>query len=122
MRLLTDVGASRSTAEELRRRGHDVLHLSDVGLHQLPDEEILTLARREGRIIITFDLDFGDLLAAGSHPLPSVILFRLHDPTPLSVTSKLLEILAEREAELNGGAIVIVEDRRYRVRRLPIQR
>lgn len=121
MRLLTDVGASRSTAEELRRHGHDVLHLSDAGLHRLPDEEILILARREGRITVTFDLDFGDLLAAGSHPLPSVILFRLHDPTPLSVTSKVLEILSERAAELNDGAIVIVEDRRYRVRRLPIQ-
>jgi predicted nuclease of predicted toxin-antitoxin system len=122
MRLLTDVGVSRSTAEDLRRGGHDVLHLSEVGLNRLPDDEILILARRESRTIVTFDLDFGDLLAAGAHPLPSVILFRLRDPTPLSATSKLFEILSERETDLVDGALILVEDRRYRVRRLPIQR
>ncbi|HVG10376.1 MAG TPA: DUF5615 family PIN-like protein [Thermoanaerobaculia bacterium] len=122
MRFLTDVGASRTTAEELRRQGHDVLHLSEVGLHRLPDDEILTRAREEGRIVITFDLDFGDLLAAGGYSMPSVILFRLHNPAPLSVNSKLLEIISERGEDLERGAIVIVEDQRYRLRRLPIQR
>ena len=122
MRFLTDVGASRTTAEELRRHGHDVLHLSEVGLHRLPDDEILARTREEGRIVITFDLDFGDLLAAGGYSLPSVILFRLHDPAPLSVNSKLLEIIHERGEDLERGAIVIVEDQRYRLRRLPIQR
>lgn len=122
MRFLTDVGASRTTAEELRRHGHDVLHLREEGLQRLPDDEILTRARNESRIIITFDLDFGDLLAAGGHSLPSVILFRLRNPTPFSVNSKLLELISERGADLERGAIVIVEDRRYRIRRLPIQR
>jgi predicted nuclease of predicted toxin-antitoxin system len=122
MKFLTDVGASRTTAEELRSHGHDVLHLSEVGLHRLPDDEILTRAREEGRIVITFDLDFGDLLAAGGYSLPSVILFRLHNPAPLSVNSKLLEIISERGEDLERGAIVIVEDQRYRLRRLPIQR
>ena len=122
MRFLTDVGASRTTAEELRRHGHDVLHLREVGLHRLPDDQILIRAREEGRIVITFDLDFGDLLAAGGYTLPSVILFRLRNPTPLSVNSKLLEIISERGEDLERGAIVIVEDQRYRLRRLPIQR
>jgi predicted nuclease of predicted toxin-antitoxin system len=122
MRFLTDVGASRTTAEELRSHGHDVLHLSELGLHRLPDDQILTRAREEGRIVITFDLDFGDLLAAGGYSLPSVILFRLHNPAPLSVNSKLLEIISERGEDLERGAIVIVEDQRYRLRRLPIQR
>jgi hypothetical protein len=38
------------------------------------------------------------------------------------VTVKLHEILSDREAELTDGALILVEDRRYRVRRLPIQR
>ena len=121
MRFLADVGVSRSTSQELRQRGYDVLHLREQGLHRLPDDEILTLARREGRIVLTFDLDFGDLLAAGSHPLPSVILFRLHDQTPSSVNPRLLKLLTERKSDLEQGALVIVEDARYRLRRLPIQ-
>ncbi|HEY4587580.1 MAG TPA: DUF5615 family PIN-like protein [Thermoanaerobaculia bacterium] len=122
MRFLADVGISRSTAAELRLREHDVVHLSEVGLHHLPDEEILRLARREQRVILTFDLDFGDLLAAGAFSLPSVIIFRLQDQTPASVTPKLLSLIAERGREIEEGAIVIVEERRYRFRRLPIQR
>ena len=50
------------------------------------------------------------------------MLFRLRDPTPVSATAKLYEILSERETELAEGALILVEDRRYRVRRLPIQR
>ncbi|MFL6260375.1 MAG: DUF5615 family PIN-like protein [Thermoanaerobaculia bacterium] len=120
MRFLADMGVSRSTAAELRRREHDVVHLSEEKLHRLPDDEILRLARRERRVILTFDLDFGDLLAAGGYSLPSVIIFRLEDQTPTSVTPKLLDLLAERGREIEEGAIVIVEARRYRFRRLPI--
>jgi predicted nuclease of predicted toxin-antitoxin system len=79
------------------------------------------MARDENRIVLTFDLDFGDLLAAGSHHLPSVILFRLRDQTPRSVNPRLLALLLEREEDLLAGALVIVEDNRYRLRRLPIQ-
>jgi predicted nuclease of predicted toxin-antitoxin system len=122
MRFLADVGISRSTAEELRRLGHSALHLREELLHRLPDNEILQMARREGRIVLTFDLDFGDLLAAGSHDLPSVVIFRLQNQTPSSVTPKLLDLIRERKTELEAGAIVIVEEGRYRLRRLPIQR
>lgn len=72
-------------------------------------------------MILTFDLDFGDLLAAGAHRLPSVILFRLRDQTPNSVNPRLFRLLAERKEDLERGALVIVEDNRYRLRRLPIQ-
>jgi predicted nuclease of predicted toxin-antitoxin system len=122
MRFLADMGVSRALAGELRHREHDVLHLSEEGLHRLPDDEILRFAQRERRVILTFDLDFGDLLAAGAFSLPSVVIFRLLDQTPASVTPKLLHLLSERAQEIEEGAIVIVEDRRYRLRRLPIQK
>ncbi len=71
MRFVADMGVSRTTGEHLRDHGHDVIHLSEEGLHRLPDDEILGLALREQRIVLTFDLDFGDLLALGSLSLPS---------------------------------------------------
>lgn len=122
MRFLSDVGISRSTTVELRQRGHDVLHLREEGLQRLPDDRILDLAQHEQRIVLTFDLDFGDLLALGTHSFPSVVIFRLQDQTPDSVTPRLLRLIDERKDELEAGAIVIVEDQRYRLRRLPIQK
>ena len=98
--------------------GHEVVHLSEEHLERLLDPAILEKARQEERLVLTFDLDFGELLATGVHTLPSVILLRMRDQTPSSVTSRWLEVLSERRGELIAGAI-IVQDARYRVRRLP---
>ena len=73
-------------------------------------------------MVLTFDLDFGELLARGQHQLPSVIIFRLHDERPDNVTEKLFEVVGHCRNQLAQGAIVIVEDDRYRVRMLPIGR
>ena len=120
MRFLCDMGVSTSTVRTLQESGHDVVHLREEGLHKLPDEDILEKARQEKRIILTFDLDFGDLLAAGLHGPPSVILFRLHNQTPPVVTQRLLRLLSEQSRYIEEGALIVVEDTRYRVRRLPI--
>ncbi len=120
MRFLADVGVSVSTVRSLRAEGHDAVHLREENLHRLPDSAILAKARDENRTIITFDLDFGDLLAAAGIRLPSVVIFRLHNQTPLSVTRKLLEILPLVRTKLETGAVIIVEESRFRVRELPI--
>ena len=44
----------------------------------MTDPEILRKARTEGRILLTHDLDFADLVAASGSALPSVVIFRLH--------------------------------------------
>jgi hypothetical protein len=63
----------------------------------------------------------GDILAAAGSPAPSVILFRLRNQTPAAVNPRLFRVIRGCEAELAGGAIVIVEDEGYRIRRLPIR-
>ena len=122
MKLLADMGVSVTTVHLLREAGEAVVHLRDEGLHRLPDDKILEKARREQQVVLTFDLDFGDLLAAGGNATPSVILFRMRNQTPAAVTPKLFRVLGTCRAELERGAIVIVEDERYRLRRLPIRR
>jgi predicted nuclease of predicted toxin-antitoxin system len=71
--------------------------------------------------VLTFDLDFGEILAIARNEAPSVIIFRLRNQTPTAVNSRLFRVIAECAAELASGAIIIVEDERFRVRRLPIQ-
>lgn len=120
MKFLADMGVSISTISSLREAGYDSVHLRDEGLLTMDDEDILNKARSEGRIVVTFDLDFGDLLAASGETLPSVIIFRLRNQTPSAVRPRLFEILSECEKDLSSGAIIIVEEVRYRVRQLPI--
>lgn len=120
MKFLGNMGVSPVTIEALRQRGYDAMHLVEEGLERLPDSDILIKARMEERIILTFDLDFGDLLAASKAELPSVIIFRLQTAKPDFVLSRLLSVLSVCERELVVGTIVIIEDNRYRLRRLPI--
>ncbi len=122
MRFVADAGVSPSVVEALRTDGHDAFHVRDRQLQRALDPVILTLAREERRILLAFDLDFGELLALGALESPSVILFRLSDERAASVTARLKQVLAVAQADLEAGALIVVEDARYRVRRLPIGR
>ena len=120
MKFLADMGISITVVRNLRDVGYDAIHLREEGLQRLPDPDIVEKARQEERIILTFDLDFGDLLAASSAPLPSVIIFRLQNTLPGFVSTRLLMVISECREDLDTGAIVMVENSRYRLRRLPI--
>lgn len=121
MRFLADMGVSMTVVQVLRESGHEASHLREEGLQRLPDPEIVEKARQEDRTLLTFDLDFGELRIASTEALPSVIIFRLQRTAPAFVVARLLQVLAECFLELESGAIVTVEDARYRLRRLPLQ-
>ncbi len=110
-----------TVVQKLREAGYQAVHLREQGLQTLPDSAILEKAHQEDHIILTFDLDFGDLLAANNQSLPSVIIFRSQNPKPIAVALRLLTILIESRKELWAGAIITVEEGRYRLRKLPIQ-
>lgn len=104
------MGISLRTVVWLRAVGHDAVHL---------DEEVLTKARAERRILLTMDLDFGYLLAVSQEQVPSVILFRLGNESSEVVNERLAEVLG-RESDWETGVIVSVSEEAIRVRRLPI--
>ena len=120
MRFLADMGVSQQVVEWLRTNGHDAVHLRDEGLQRLPNGEIFLKAGREQRIVLTFDLDFGEIVAASGGQIVSVILFRLRNTRTAFVIQRLEDVLIHSSANLTQGAIVIVEDGRHRVRSLPI--
>jgi predicted nuclease of predicted toxin-antitoxin system len=60
MRFLADMGVAWRIVEWLRGEGHDAVHLRDEGLQRMPNGEIFAKAVSEKRIILTFDLDFGE--------------------------------------------------------------
>jgi predicted nuclease of predicted toxin-antitoxin system len=121
VKFLADLGVSITTVRVLREDGHEVIHLREKRLGRLSDAAILEKARKERCVVLTFDLDFGDLLATTIQPLPSVIIFRLRNQTPAWVTPRLMETISSCKEELATGAVVIVEDTRYRLRQLPIK-
>jgi len=114
------MGVSQRVVNWLRAAGHEASHLRDEGLQRLPNGEIFAKAVAEDRIVITLDLDFGEIIAASGGRLTSVILFRLRDTRSDTVIRRLSDVLSDSGEELTQGAIVVVDDSRHRVRRLPI--
>lgn len=107
-------------AEGLRAKGHDAVHIRDLGMAAAPDPEVFELATRQERIIISADTDFGTLVAFALSAKPSFILFRQTDKRPASQLRFLLAHLSSLQESLEAGCIVVFEDHRIRVRALPI--
>lgn len=84
------------------------------------DKEIVPYAQKNGLVVLTADLDFGDILASTRTNKHSVIIFRLKTPSPEHVNSLLLETLPRIQESLDTGAIVVIEDSRIRIRVLPV--
>lgn len=65
MRLLLDEQLAPAIAEQLRRRGHDVITVADAGLAGLDDVHVLAAGARDRRAVVTNNVkDFRVLHAA----------------------------------------------------------
>jgi predicted nuclease of predicted toxin-antitoxin system len=118
MRFLLDMNISPAIGDELRADGHDVLHARGAGLGHLPDREIFARASANHRVLISFDLDFGDIAASRNIGGPGVLLLRLRSPLRPHMLNRLRVAITTAGTLLDKGAIVIVEDARIRIRRL----
>jgi hypothetical protein len=65
VKFYTDEQVSKAVIKGLRQRGADVLSAPEAGMLGASDEEHLTLATTEGRVIFSHDQDFLRLHAAG---------------------------------------------------------
>ncbi len=79
----------------MRASGHDVLSIAES--HSGDDDiEVLALARKEGRWLVTFDQDYGELLFARHYaPPPAVILLRVPSYRPEEPAVWLEHLLRE---------------------------
>jgi predicted nuclease of predicted toxin-antitoxin system len=84
------------------------------------DPAILEFAASEGYVLMSRDLDFGELLARSGHGEPSVVLLRAKDIRPAMLAVAVCRALTTHATALESGAIVTVYQDRSRVRRLPL--
>jgi predicted nuclease of predicted toxin-antitoxin system len=121
MKFLANMNISPKTIESLRRSGWDILRVSEVLKSTSPDMLILEYSRQEGRILITQDLDFSNLLALNNLESPSLVTLRLSGANPQLITERLRQVLPELENVLKEGNAIIIEDASVRIRKLPLR-
>ena len=111
LRLLLDENLGLKVYHELRTRGYHVQSVL-MECRGASDEEVVKIAIRHGKIIITMDKDFG-YLAQAYNP-PGVIILRLRDPRIPNRVKAILRALTL--GEQLQGYITIVTDTRIRKR------
>jgi predicted nuclease of predicted toxin-antitoxin system len=114
VQFIVDESTGAAVVEVLRSAGHDVLAVAET-MPRADDSEILARAAGEGRILVTNDKDFGELIFRSDQGRSGVLLLRLRDESATSrvpVVTTVLEQLADRLS----GAFTVATDGYVRIR------
>lgn len=116
MKFLIDRCAGRLIADWLRKQGHDVVESRELGPDP-GDRVLLEWAANEGRILITIDTDFGQLVYVEN--LTHAGLIRLPDVPSRARQMILDDLLIRYKAQLEDAAIITVRGGRIRISKAP---
>jgi predicted nuclease of predicted toxin-antitoxin system len=121
MKLLVDMNLSPDWVAVLAQSGWETVHWSSIGNLRAPDSEIMAWARKHGHVVFTHDLDFGTLLALTQAEGPSVNQVRTQDVTPAAIGQLVINALRRFQADLEMGALIVLDEATVRARILPLK-
>jgi predicted nuclease of predicted toxin-antitoxin system len=116
MRFKVDENLHEDVAAALRDEEHDAQTVHDEQLRGRPDTDIAEACRREGRVLITLDLDFSNIREYPPKDYPGLIVLRVVDqsrPRVLSVFSQIFELLPSQPL---AGHLWVVSESGVRIR------
>jgi predicted nuclease of predicted toxin-antitoxin system len=117
MPFLADENVSRLVIDRLRSGGHDVVSIAETRAGA-PDKDILDAAEADGRILITEDRDFGELVIRQRLGVGGVVLLELDRLSNAREADTVAEIVSA-QAERLVGNLIVIEPGRIRIRPLP---
>jgi predicted nuclease of predicted toxin-antitoxin system len=121
VKLLVDMNLSPSWVERLAGHAFEAVHWSTIGAATAPDVEIMTWANEHEFVLVTNDLDFSAILAAGADSGPSVVQIRTQDLLSDSAISIVARALEAHREDLERGALLSIDEGGTRVRMLPLK-
>ena len=116
MRFLADENVSRLVIERLRSGGHDVTSIAETK-SGAPDKDILDAADADGRILMTEDRDFGEMVVRQRLGVSGIVLLELDRLSSVAEAHTVAEIVSA-QADRLAGNLVVIEPGRIRIRPL----
>lgn len=110
LRFLADENISSSLVRVLRKNDYDVKDIKEEKLFGIEDKEVLELAFKENRTVITHDKDFANLLNYSPIKHKGVILLRFSNQSPKNVIGRFIPILKKTNINKITNSLVIVGD------------
>jgi predicted nuclease of predicted toxin-antitoxin system len=107
-RWLTDENIHPEVVAHLPARGLDVLDVRERGWQGWSDDELLGVAHREGRIVLTHDGDCGTLALLGRRPVVGIVRVR-PGHMRAQVSNEALDRLLALDLELSPPFLIVVQ-------------
>lgn len=108
MRFLVDECVGPTVARWLRENHHDAASAYE-DCRGWKDERILEKAYAEGRIIVTIDKDFGEMIFRRKQPHAGVILLRCGFAGPAKKIAMMQKVLSLPGTKISGRFVVVTE-------------
>jgi predicted nuclease of predicted toxin-antitoxin system len=106
MRFLADESCDFSVVRALRSADHDVVAIAEVSPRE-EDDAVMERAARGGRILLTEDKDFGQLVYAKMQKTRGVIFIRFPAGVRRSLPATVVEVVRRRGQRLIGSFTVL---------------
>ena len=113
MKILLDTCVWGKAKEKLVHQGHDAVWAGDWA-EDPGDMEILQRAKKENRVLVTLDKDFGELAIVRKIPHSGII--RLVSISAIKQADVCNSVINSHQQLLENGAIITVEVERIRIR------
>ncbi len=115
MKFKLDENLGESVRRRLAEAGHDVSTVVDQRMAGATDALVYRTCADEGRVLVSFDLDFANPFVFDPRPTAGIIVLRLprmHGPSDVAaVVDQLVTVAADRDVE---AALWIVSARGVR--------
>ena len=106
MEFLADESCAAPVIRALREAGHDVVAIAEIS-KGISDELVMERAFDQGRVLITEDADFGELVYARERPSAGVILVKFDRRARRAKAAAVAEAVAKLGSRLRDGFAVI---------------
>lgn len=115
MKFIADENIPLEVIKKLKDKNFDIISISEKK-RGLDDEEILSIANKDKRVLITFDTDFGEIIFKLKKQNNGVILLRIH-PKSVEYIITVIEKVLSKDINFEKSFCVIEIDR---IRVIPI--
>lgn len=111
-----DENLHEEVADLLCQHGHDALTVYDQQMQGQVDDDVAAVCRQEGRVIVTQDLDFSNILTYRPQDYAGLVVLRLHDQSRRSVVAVVSRLIPLFATEPLAGCLWIVDEIGMRIR------
>ena len=110
MKLLANENFPLKSIEVISSAGFDIIGIG-IDNYGIRDDEVIALAEKEKRTIITFDKDYGELIfKRGLQPAGGVIYLRWDEFTPSEPGEYLIELFKSKDIQFERMFTVVSEN------------